>query len=206
MRLILVRHGETKENATDVVQGQIPGELSRLGREQATAVGIYLAEESLDAIYSSDLERARHSARLALGEDCAGIVIDQRLREQSFGVFEGAPVRVLLDEMRRQKADWITFDPATGETRAALHLRARAFFEEIAARHGGETVVIFTHYGIINVLLQDLIDGGNGRDYDVANGSVTVLRTDGPIVSAEIINDTAHLPVEASSPTRLPIP
>lgn len=206
MRLILVRHGETKENAADVVQGQIPGELSRLGREQAAAVGTYLAAESLDAIYCSDLERARLSAQLALGEDHDGIITDQRLREQSFGIFEGAPVRELLDEMRHQKADWITFDPAAGETRAALRRRARAFFDDMAAQHGGETIVVFTHYGIINTLLQTLIDGGNGQDYDVANGSVTVLQTDGPLVSAEIVNDTAHLPVEASSPTRLPAP
>ncbi len=206
MRLIIVRHGETEENAADIVQGQIPGDLSRLGKEQAAAVGTYLAGESLDAVYASDLERARLSARLALGEDHNGIVTDKRLREQSFGVFEGEPIGVLLDEMRRQKADWITFDPATGETRAALGLRAQAFFDEIAARHSGETVVIFTHYGIINALLQALIDGGNGRDYDIANGSVTVLRTDGPLVSAEIVNDTAHLPAEASSPTRLPAP
>ncbi len=206
MRLILVRHGETEENATDVVQGQIPGDLSQLGREQAAAVGTYLAGESVDAFYASDLERAHLSARLALGEDHDGIVTDKRLREQSFGIFEGEPVEVLLGEMRRQKADWVTFRPAAGETRAALRLRARAFFDEIAARHGGETVVVFTHYGIINTLLQALIDGGNGQDYDVANGSVTVLRTDGPLVSAEVVNDTAHLPVEAVSPTRLPRP
>ena len=204
MRLILIRHGETEENAGDVIQGQIPGDLSRLGREQAAAIGAYLAGKSLDAVYASDLERAHLSALLALGEDHDRIVTDKRLREQSFGVFEGEPVRVLLSKMRRQKADWDTFDPPGGETRAALCARARAFFNEIAAEHGGETVVVFTHYGIINTLLQALIDGGNGRDHDVANGSVTVLRTDGPLVSAEIINDTAHLPVEAVSPTRLP--
>lgn len=205
MRLILVRHGETEENASDIVQGQIPGNLSRLGREQATAVGSYLAAESLDAVYASDLERARLSAQLALGEGSDSIVTDTRLREQSFGVLEGAPVQRLLKEMRRQKTDWIAFAPAGGEDRAALRLRAQAFLDETVARHGSQTVVVFTHYGIVNALIQILIDG-DSKDYDVANGSVTVFEMDGPIVTAEVVNGTAHLPVEAASPTRLPSP
>lgn len=206
MRLILVRHGETQENATDIVQGQIPGTLSRLGEEQAGAVGTFLAGERADAVYASDLERARHSARLALGQDHDRILTDKRLREQSFGVLEGEPVSVLLDEMRRQKADWSAFDPPGGETRRALHERAEQFLGEIAALYEGETVVVFTHYGVINALLTTLLGKSNGQDYDVANGSVTVLRMDDRETVAEAVNDTGHLSVEALSPTRLPNP
>ncbi len=206
MRLILVRHGETVENATDIVQGQIPGELSVLGREQATAVGTYLKPEEIDVVYVSDLERARLSARLALAGTEVETVTDARLREQSFGIFEGGPVATLLDEMRRLRTDWDSFDPVGGESRDGLRARAREFFADIAARHNGQTVVVFTHYGVINSLIKTLARSEIHSDVEVANGSVSVLRVEGPQVALEILNATDHLPVVADSPTRLPTP
>jgi len=62
MNLILARHGETKEHKEGRTQGQLPGQLTELGIQQSEAVAVHLSKIKLDAIYSSDLDRAWYLA------------------------------------------------------------------------------------------------------------------------------------------------
>lgn len=56
MRLILVRHGETKDNDAGILQGQLHGELNKSGIEQAEKVAVRLKNEKIDFIFTSDLK------------------------------------------------------------------------------------------------------------------------------------------------------
>ena len=56
--IYLVRHGETVDNARQIMQGQTQGELNDEGRRQACQVAHRLAGERFDAVVSSDLKRA----------------------------------------------------------------------------------------------------------------------------------------------------
>ena len=58
IELILSRHGETEENKLHIMQGQLPGHLSELGKQQAKALAETLDKEKLDVIVCSDLARA----------------------------------------------------------------------------------------------------------------------------------------------------
>ncbi len=62
--IFLVRHGETVDNARQIMQGQTQGELNQRGREQAEQVARRLASEPLDAIVASDLHRAIETAEV----------------------------------------------------------------------------------------------------------------------------------------------
>lgn len=174
VRTLLVRHGETADNAARLVQGQRGGRLSALGRQQALMVGERLREAAIVAIYASDLARARESAEIvaaALG--LPPVVTDARLREQGFGVYEGGPVRQLLRGMVRAGGDFTSFDPEGGEPAQAFRARLASFFADLAVWHPGETVLLLTHHGVIRMAGR-LSPEGAGAVGAAGNGSITL--------------------------------
>jgi probable phosphoglycerate mutase len=88
MHLILIRHAETIENHRGIIQGQRPGQISELGKQQITAVAETLKHETVDAIYSSDLLRCIETAQplRQLYKD-APLILSSELREFSYGKF-----------------------------------------------------------------------------------------------------------------------
>ena len=62
--IFLVRHGETVDNANNIMQGQTQGCLNERGREQARQVAERLASEQIDAVVASDLRRAVQTAEV----------------------------------------------------------------------------------------------------------------------------------------------
>src|SRR5919205_4262120 len=87
--LLLVRHGETDWNADGRLQGQTDRPLSDFGRRQARQLAQELVDEELEAIYASDLARARETAEI-IGERLGlAVVLDADLREKDWGTWEG---------------------------------------------------------------------------------------------------------------------
>lgn len=197
MRIILVRHGETEHNAASIVQGHAPGRLSRRGHQQAESAARRLKKVKIDTIYSSDLHRARQTAGVIAAQlPASALVEDERLREQNFGDFEGKPVVDLLRQMSKEQKDFATFVPENGESRSEFQHRVMLFFEDARVKHADETVLIVTHYGVINVLLGSLLNHSAPltTDWQIANGSVTILDIDKKgQASADTLNDIAHL-------------
>lgn len=211
MRLILVRHGETEDNAAEIIQGQTDGQLTATGRAQAESAALKLKDIRIDAIYTSDLKRVKDTAAaIAAQLPEMARTEDMRLREQDFGIFEGRPIIELLREMRRSKADFTTFVPHGGEGRAEFQSRIIDFFAEIRDRHAGNTlgrkttVLVITHYGVINILIGWLLSHDHPRsiDWHIANGSLTILDIDEtgrgkPFVSNNLTQSGETQPVNA---------
>jgi broad specificity phosphatase PhoE len=83
MKIILIRHGESEANAQGIMQGQkVDKSLSKLGREQATKLAKRLKNEKIEAIYSSDLKRAKETAEEINKFHNVKIKLDKRLREK----------------------------------------------------------------------------------------------------------------------------
>ncbi len=137
--IFLVRHGETVDNARRIMQGQTPGELNERGREQAAAVARRLAEEQIDVVVASDLQRAVQTAEYISA--CHGLPVTTTplLRERDWGSFTGR----YIPDLKGEK--W----PDDIETEEALLLRARSFLLHVTATYPGERVVAVGH-GIIN--------------------------------------------------------
>ena len=87
--LLLVRHGETDWNADGRLQGHTDRPLSDFGRRQARQLAEELADESLEAIYASDLARARETAEIVGGRLELPVVLEPDLREKDWGTWEG---------------------------------------------------------------------------------------------------------------------
>jgi broad specificity phosphatase PhoE len=83
MKLLIVRHAESKANIKGILQGQkIDTSLSKLGKEQAKKVGERLKDEKIEAVYSSDLKRAKETAEEIAKHHKLKVILDKRLREK----------------------------------------------------------------------------------------------------------------------------
>jgi len=81
MKLFITRHGETIENINNICQGHIEGQLSKEGINQAKKLANRFKDEQINAIYSSDLNRAVDTAKqiLKFHPDLT-LILDKRLR------------------------------------------------------------------------------------------------------------------------------
>lgn len=155
VQLILVRHGETLENAGRIVQGQIPGTLSKKGLQQAEEAGSFLSSYRVNAIYSSDLARAWETARIIAGSFQATTVVSEpKLREQDLGRYQGGPIVKLLRKLKEEGRDITEFDPEDGEPAAVFRDRVEEVVNRLAEKHKGDTVLLVTHHGFIRMFLK----------------------------------------------------
>ena len=88
-RICFIRHGETDWNVDKRIQGQTDIPLNETGRAQALAMAFNAAHHNFDAIYSSDLMRARDTAKMLAARRGLDIKILPQLRERHFGIFQG---------------------------------------------------------------------------------------------------------------------
>jgi len=136
--LLLVRHGETDWNADGRLQGQTDRPLSDFGRRQARRLADELADEELEAIYSSDLTRARETAEIVGLRLGLPVVLDPDLREKDWGTWEG------LTGVERDRVEFL------GESTEAHQQRILGGLRRIAERHPGKgRVLVVTHGGSI---------------------------------------------------------
>ncbi len=155
--ILLVRHGETDWNAEGRIQGQTNSSLNERGRGQAEALAQQLAGERIDALYASDLDRARETAEiLALRLDLP-VVLDPDLRERNFGSWEGRTVAELEEESPGAWARWRDGNEGEGdvEDHVALAGRIRNAISRLAAAHPGGRILLVTHGGAMRVILMD---------------------------------------------------
>jgi len=137
--ILLVRHGETFDNARQIMQGQTQGCLNETGREQARQVAQRLAQEPVDVVVASDLQRAVQTAEIIAESHGLTVVTTPLLRERDWGGFTGRFIPDLKGEV------W----PDDIESEEALLMRARSFILYITATYPGRRVVAVGH-GIIN--------------------------------------------------------
>ncbi len=137
--IFLVRHGETFDNARQIMQGQTQGELNEKGREQALQVAERLSAENINAIIASDLHRAIQTAEIIALPHHLPVSTTSLLRERDWGSFTGRFIPELKGEV------W----PEDIESEETLLLRARAFLLYITATYPDKRVVAVGH-GIIN--------------------------------------------------------
>ena len=165
--LWLVRHGTTEWNASGKIQGHADIPLNALGEEQARAVGQKLSEIPFDAVWSSDLGRARRTAQLA---GFLRAQPDARIRELVFGGCEGLTWDELDGLTRDDLMAYEGFHAPSGESTAQLTARVTEFVNELPdGRH-----LLFTHGRVGGAPPHEC---GEGPTH-LANGSVTRIAWD----------------------------
>lgn len=169
--LLLVRHGETDWNREGRVQGHSDVPLNDTGRAQARALAARLAAERVDAVYASDLRRARDTACEVARASGHPVTTTPDLREKHFGSWEG----LTRDEILSRDPDALSGPWGDGETRDEMADRVLHALREIAARHEGETVVVVSHGGPLRAVQRTL---GMVDDEPIVNCHVLRLVVD----------------------------
>ena len=156
-RIIVVRHGESLANAKRIYLGHIDWDLSERGHFQARRAALALAEEKIDAVYSSDLLRAYNTALPHAELRGLPVIKSEELRELYIGDWEGVLVERLETEWREEfehgwRENFGTFTPPGGESIPAARERMYNAVLKIARENLGKTVLIATHAAAIRAM------------------------------------------------------
>ena len=199
MRLIVVRHGETFYNMEDRLTGQADILLSPLGERQAVRVGAYLATEKLDCIVSSDLQRARATARAIASHHGLTVEEDPDIREIALGKWEGmlsSEIALIEPELMAQwRAESSSFAPPGGETLHQFHTRVVRALERWYALYPDGNIVWVAHGGLLGVLVCHLlnVDISRRRQFHFDNASLSEFIYGTERVRIFSLNETAFL-------------
>ncbi|WP_374515987.1 histidine phosphatase family protein [Niveibacterium sp.] len=186
-RLCLIRHGETDWNVARRIQGHTDIPLNHTGLEQARLLAQSLADEQFDAIYSSDLGRARQTAEAVAHRLHQTVRLDPLLRERHYGEFQA----LTYDEARARFPDaYAHFEarmpdadfPGGGESLNVFLARVRGALNRIADAHPGSSVLVATHGGVLDMAHRVAADLPleRRRDFPISNATVNwLMREDG---------------------------
>lgn len=158
-RILLVRHGQTPTTGREL-PGRATGlHLADAGREQAERVAERLAELTLDALYSSPLERAQETAAPTAARTGLSVQSEPGLLETNVGDWTGRPLSELsrLPEWQTVQREPSTFRFPGGESFVEQRDRMRETITRIRSKHEGGTVVCFSHADPIRVFLSDAL-------------------------------------------------
>ncbi len=201
---ILVRHGFSVTNKSKCFTGQMDVPLDEVGKEQGKIVSSYIYENyKVDAIYSSDLMRARDT--LALLSEKTGVPITTRkdLREINVGAVQGMSFSDFTEkypeEFKKRQENFGDFKFPDGESNKELMERALFAIDEIARENEGKRVVIATHGGVIRTLVCAFSGLDISRLSDVPrlhNASLTVIKYDKGKAEFLLKDYTGHLSEE----------
>jgi probable phosphoglycerate mutase len=204
--IILIRHGETDWNVERRIQGHCDIPLNREGERQAAALGRALASESLDAVISSDLQRAMQTARAIAVPHGLSMFADCELRERCFGAFEG----LTHEEIRARYPDhysaWRAREadaqfPAAQHAAETLRDFSSRAVNAVARLAAGNfrTLAIVTHGGVLDCLYRAAcgIDLSAPRDFDILNAGINRLLWDGSRFHLLQWGEATHLDVAA---------
>ncbi len=186
-RVFLIRHGETA-GPRGVLYSQREVPLSERGLFQSRKLVEGLKDIPLAAVYASDLERAALPATWLAKEKQIPLFLRRELREIDFGAWSGKSFAELLQipEFAARLEAPEKISPPGGESLAELQRRGISVLEEIQKKFAGETVAVFTHGGLIRVLVLFALGAGLGNFFrlqqDFAAVNLIDFFPEGPVV------------------------
>ena len=180
-------------------QGHVDVGLNAIGLEQARRLAGRLAGEPAHRIYVSDLLRARQTAQPVAQQMGLPSVADAALREQSFGQVDGMRVEDIKSQHPQAWAGWLLFQEdygmPGGETTRQFHTRVMDAVNRLVAAHRGETLVVVTHGGVLDMIYRTARSLGlsGPRQSEIPNAGLNRVRVREGGIDILSWADTAHL-------------
>ena len=180
-RILAIRHGQTAWNADSRIQGHTDIALDAVGQWQAGRLAQALGDDELQAIYSSDLTRARQTAAPLAARKMLPTRVDPGLRERAFGEFEGLSFAQIAQRWPDQAEAWRRRDPdfgaRGGEVLRDFRDRVIAAVSRLAKAHRGQSIALVTHGGVLDLLYREAtrVALDAPRSWQLANASINRL-------------------------------
>lgn len=194
MRLYIIRHAESVANGK-YLSGQIDVDLTERGEAQAAAIAAKLEEVPFDAVYTSDLTRARRTAEAILGKRDLQLQITKNLRERAFGSWEGLTFEDVENQYPKEweefKTQGFNVKIPDGEDFHAFYDRIVGEVTSIIEAYGADTdtkVCIVAHGCVLMVLYSYFVFGDLTGYYkftfDNAKVNIVDLMAGTPVIRA----------------------
>lgn len=198
--IYLIRHCEAEGNLYRRAQGQHNSHITPRGEKQLEQLAERFKSIHLDAVYSSDLTRARLTALAVAETQNLPVTTDSRLREINLGVWEDKPWGNILLEDAEQYS-YFSRDPEKwridgSESFSALGNRMLEAILELAKKHDGQTIAIASHGMAIRTFLSQALGVSSAEISRIAhadNTAVSLLHIEDENIQVEFFNDNSHL-------------
>ena len=198
-KLLLVRHGITEHNSSHRFCGHSDVDLSPDGFKQVEKLRDRLANEKIDAIYSSDLKRAVSTAEAFSSGHNVKPVTNPELREIYYGDLEGLTFEEIKSKYPEVAESITNFNLSLsfpgGESFSEFTDRTLRFLEKLNEHTQEETVLIASHGGPLTTLVCELLGIGQShwRAFHIDNASLSIIHTYPNRGLLTLFNDTSHL-------------
>lgn len=186
MKLFIVRHGETEQNASGILTGQIDARLTEKGKTQAKEIALVLKEYTFSHIYSSDLVRCVDTATsIAEFHPEVPLTITEELRERHLGIFQGQHnTSVDWDSL---VGDYDNRKPENGESVAELKTRALDFVAKLYQEHKDENILLVSHTGWMKQIISHFA-GIPSKDVSKVENTQVIEVEVGEGLSGKVLN------------------
>jgi len=204
LKFLVIRHGETTSNAEKRFSGHQDVDLTEKGIWQAEQLSYYLKDEQIDAIYSSDLKRAIHTAKIVIGNRELPLCVEPHFREIHFGDWEGVRFEELDAENGEGHSSSWWKQPESplpgGESVIDLRKRVKVGLEKVIKEHNQEdqckTVAIVCHGGVSRIIIGIALDIPIKKIWYIKQYSTAlnvIMYYQKSVYFVESINDITHL-------------
>lgn len=149
MKIYVIRHGETLENANNCLVGRINSSLTLEGINQAKNIAKKFENINIDLIVSSPLDRCIQTAKI-ISENRIPIEVSDKLLGRDHGEFTGCPKdSINFDDYWNYNKN-IQYEKA--ESIKDLYDRVVSLIEELKIKYKDKNIIIVTHSGVMRVL------------------------------------------------------
>ena len=181
--IIFLRHGQAKNNIERILTGRTPGvPLTEEGINQAEKAAKFLEHMNISAIYSSPIERAKHTAEIVGKYNSLDVTIDDRLIELDMGKFTGVPYDEIFTSHGNVFMKFYNGELEIAhngvETFSEVKKRVLGIVDHVIENHPDENVVLVTHMDPIKAMLSTVVDltPTNLFELIIANASLNIFR------------------------------
>jgi broad specificity phosphatase PhoE len=181
--IYIVRHGETEWNVEKLIQGQKDSSLTKKGEAQAKMLAKELGHIYFNAVFSSDLLRAKRTAEIIVLEKKLAVKTSQALRERAFGKHEGKSIELFRKELSHLFNEYsrlsteekfrFKFDKDI-ESEGEAVSRFITLLRELAVAYAGKTILVVTHGAVMRYFL---IHAGFGTHQTLPSSEKTIENT-----------------------------
>ena len=182
-QIIFLRHGQAKNNTERILSGRTPGvPLTDKGITQAQQTAELLEHMNISAIYSSPIQRAKHTAEIVGKHNSIDVTIDDRLIELDMGKFTNVPYDEIFTSHGNVFMKFYNGELEIAhngvETFADVKKRVVSIVEEVIEKHPDENVVLVTHMDPIKAMLSTIVDLSPTNLFEliIANASLNLFR------------------------------
>ena len=162
-QIIFLRHGQAKNNTDRILAGRTEGiPLTETGIKQAEHTAEFLQHMNISAVYSSPIQRAKHTAEIVGKHNSLDVTIDERLIELDMGKFTGMPYDEIINSHGNVFMKFYNGELEIAhngvETFSDVKKRVLGIVDHVIENHPDENVVLVTHMDPIKAMLSTIVD------------------------------------------------